>query len=165
MRSGPLVVSVGFVIVGARAHGDEGAAEPALRPLLMEGLDGLGAGYMVASPDSIAATVAAAAEAGLLPVARRAAMVALVDQGYMREYVDTRIATRRWMSRALTDLGFETIELPGPHLFVRGPIPPCLLHHDCTLAMTDGWLWAVGTPEQVEDRVLELQRAGVKVGG
>lgn len=128
------------------------------------GLDGLGAGYMMASSDSIATSVARAAEAGLLPVARRAAMVALVDQGYMREYVDTRIATRRWMSRALTDLGFETAELPGPHLFVRGPIPACLSHHDCTVAMKDGWLWAVGTPEQVEDRVMELQRAGVKVG-
>ena len=127
------------------------------------GLDGLGAGYLIASPDSIATSVAAAAEAGLLPVARRAAMVALVDQGYMREYVDTRVATRQWLSKSLTELGFETLELPGPHLFVRGPMPACLAKHSCTLPMKDGWLWAVGTPEQVEDSVVELQKAGMKV--
>jgi UDP-N-acetylglucosamine 2-epimerase (non-hydrolysing) len=148
--------------------GGEVAAVPnliALRSLAPAfGLDGLGAGYMVAAPDVIATSVAAAAEASLLPVARRATMVALIDQGYMREYVETRSATRRWLQQALTGLGYTAQELPGPHLFVRGDIPASMAALPCTCRVNDGWLWAVGTPEQVEDCVAELQRAGSRVG-
>jgi UDP-N-acetylglucosamine 2-epimerase (non-hydrolysing) len=128
------------------------------------GLDGLGAGYMIGAPDAIATSVAAAAEAGLLPVARRAAMVALVDHGYMREYVHTRTATRRWLAQSLTELGYEVREWPGPHLFVKGARPAALAKSPCTCLANAGWLWAVGTPEQVEDAVADLQKAGLKVG-
>ena len=121
------------------------------------GLEGLGAGYMLGSRRVLPEGVARASEASLLPVTRRAAMVALVDQGYMREYLQTRLSTRRWVAECLNKAGLEATELPGPHVFVRGQCPECLRSEPYTLASTNGWLWAVGTPDQVEDQIELLQ--------
>jgi hypothetical protein len=121
------------------------------------GLDGLGAGYMLASQRMLPEGLARAAEAALLPVSRRAAWVALVDLGYCQEYVNTRLTTRSWIARALKQLGFETIELPGPHLFVKGDLPGALKREPGVQSTQDGWLWAIGTPDQVEDQLAKLE--------
>jgi UDP-N-acetylglucosamine 2-epimerase (non-hydrolysing) len=121
------------------------------------GLNGLGVGYMLGSKRFVTPSVTRAAEVGVLPVARRAAMVALVDQGYLREYVETRLTTRTWLAAQIGKLGFETVELPGPHIFIRGTMPAQVGRHSCTVATEDGWLWAVGTPDQVEDQLSLLE--------
>jgi len=100
----------------------------------------------------------------MLPVARRAAFAALVDLGYMREYVDTRRATRNWLAQSLAKLDLEVVALPGPHLFVSGDVPESLRDAEGVTALKTGWLWSVGTPEQVEHRLeaLESERQGVR---
>jgi UDP-N-acetylglucosamine 2-epimerase (non-hydrolysing) len=121
------------------------------------GLDGLGAGYMLGSGRVLPEGVARASESALLPVTRRAAMVALLDQGYMREYVQSRLSTRKWVAESLNRAGLVATELPGPHVFVRGECPECLRGGSYTLASQNGWLWAIGTPDQVEDQLELLQ--------
>jgi UDP-N-acetylglucosamine 2-epimerase (non-hydrolysing) len=121
------------------------------------GLHGLGAGFLLSSRAYLPAAVARSAEAVVLPLARRAAMTALIDQGYMREYVESRLASRDWLGRVLNDLGYRVRTLPGPHLYVEGDLPRGLAQSEGILAVGDGWLWAVGTPDQVEDLVAELE--------
>jgi UDP-N-acetylglucosamine 2-epimerase (non-hydrolysing) len=121
------------------------------------GLDGLGAGYMLASARMLPEGVAKAAEAGLLPVSRRAAWVALVDLGYCHEYVNSRLTTRSWICRALRELGFDIVELPGPHVFVSGPVPETLKGVPGIQFTDGGWLWAIGTPDQIEDQFAKLE--------
>lgn len=121
------------------------------------GLDGLGAGYMLASRRMLPDGVAKAAEAALLPVSRRAAWVALVDLGYCQEYVHTRLTTRSWIARSLAGLGFGTVELPGPYVFVRGQLPAALNGEPAVTPTEGGWLWAIGTPDQVEDQFARLE--------
>ena len=127
------------------------------------GLDGLGAGYMLASRRMLPDGVARAAEAALLPVSRRAAWVALVDLGYCQEYVQTRLTTRSWILRALESLGFQAVQLPGPHVFVRGEIPPTLAGQTGIGPTEGGWLWSIGTPDQIEDQFASLEAHPVSV--
>jgi hypothetical protein len=127
------------------------------------GLDGLGVGYLAAAEGGIRPGVIAAAGAGLLPVARRAALTALIDQGHMREYVETRITTRRWLAGSMAGSGFEVRELPGPYLLIVGALPEPLRRCPCISTVDAGWLWAVGTPEQVEDLFASIDVEDVKV--
>jgi UDP-N-acetylglucosamine 2-epimerase (non-hydrolysing) len=115
------------------------------------GLEGLDVGYLVTASGKFSALFEDAMHSALLPFVRRAAQAALLDQGYMREYTKTRLCTRLWLARELKALGHHVTELSGPILFVEGAIPAILTCHDCVSAVDDGWLWAVGTPEQVED--------------
>lgn len=121
------------------------------------GLDGLGTGYMLASRHKLPAGVAKAAEAALLPVSRRAAWVALSDLGYHHEYVASRLATRAWITHSLAQLGFEPVALPGPHVFVKGDCPTALKGERTVQTTQNGWLWAIGTPDQVEDLFTQLE--------
>jgi hypothetical protein len=122
------------------------------------GLDGLGAGFMLGAHPFVTASIIHAAEVTILPLACRAAFVALKDQGYMKEYVESRAETRSWLSAILRKLGFETRELPGPHLFISGDIPDPFRRLVCVSATYDGWLWAVGTPDTVEDQLALLEQ-------
>lgn len=115
------------------------------------GLEGLNVGYLISAREGVAWQARALAQAGILPVSLRAAAVAVLDQGYMKEYVDTRLATRRWLAAKLTELGYEVTELPGPYLFVQGSFPAQMGAAPCVGSTVGGWLWAIGTPEQVED--------------
>ncbi len=127
------------------------------------GLDGLGAGYMLASRRMLPDGVAKASEAAILPVTRRAAWVALVDLGYCQEYVHTRLTTRSWIARSLESLGFNVVPLPGPHVFVRGDIPAALAGQEGVGPTEGGWLWAIGTPDQIEDQFSRLETEQVSV--
>lgn len=121
------------------------------------GLNGLGAGYMLGAHPFIMADIINAAEVGMLPVARRAAFVALVDLGYMKEYVETRVATRTWLATSLRELGYKTRELPGPHLYIAGDIPDPLERSPSVSLIDGGWIWVVGTPDVVEDQLAEIK--------
>lgn len=121
------------------------------------GLDGLGAGYLMAGKRMLPDGVAKAAEAALLPVSRRAAWVALVDLGYCQEYVQTRLTTRSWIARALSAQGMNATELPGPIVFVRGSMPAALIRESGVTPTEGGWLWAIGTPDQVEDQFAKIE--------
>jgi hypothetical protein len=83
--------------------------------------------------------------------------VALADPEYRREYVEARLSTRDWIARSLSQLGFECKELPGPYVFVKGDRPEPLAGHTSVLRTQNGWLWAIGTPDQVEDEYLQLE--------
>lgn len=122
------------------------------------GLDGLGAGYLLGAHPFVAASVINAAEMGMLPVARRAAHVALMDQEYMKEYVETRIHTRKWLATTLRNFGFETRELPGPHLYITGDIPDPVEKSSSLTRFDGGWIWVVGTPDVVEDQLAEFKQ-------
>jgi len=127
------------------------------------GLDGLNIGYLIAAPKVVAHTAEAAAQSGVLPVALRAAGAALLDQGYMKEYVETRSATRSWLAGKLEKAGYTAAELPGPCLYVEGVMPESLQSSCCAGATQGGWLWAIGTPEQVEDSLGTLLRTADEV--
>lgn len=122
------------------------------------GLDGLGVGYLLGAHPFVAASVINAAAMGMLPVARRAALVALMDLDYMKEYVETRIHTRTWLATTLRNLGFETWELPGPYLYITGDIPDPILKSSCVTKFDGGWIWVVGTPDVVEDQLAEFKQ-------